>query len=726
MMERMPYDELFAHYQDLRKKLQYYDEYDLLTGIYNKDTFYQKAEELFRDTAPNEWILVCIDIEHFKVINDLYGTERGNQLLRYLAENLQQNIFAEPGILARLAADIYAGCMPADSSLETLERSVQEVFREAPLDIDIIPAIGIYQVTDPTLSVEKMCDRAILALNSIKGNYLKHCALYDERLWVDMLLEQDIINRADYALNHGEFKVVMQPKCNMKTGKVVGAEALVRWEHAERGFIPPSAFIPVFEKNGFIKRLDAFIWEEVVRWLCRWIQQGNRPIPISVNVSRMDIIGMDLFAILQQILNKYRIPPSLLELEITESAYSSRLEEIIVTVEKLMCSGYTVLMDDFGSGYSSLNMLKDININILKLDLRFLDNTNQKSRDILTSIVHMAKWLNLRVIAEGVETKSQVDFLVDIGCEYAQGYYYYKPMFLDAFERLLINETNIDYNDQQHAQSVKENLINFKELFYADMMSEQLLNNIVGGIALYHYNGETLTINRCNSEYYRMTGHTELPRELDVLTLMYEEDVPKMHAALLEAKNQGNQGVEVIIRRRLENQGLLWLQIRLFYLAEANGNSVYYAGVLDVTADMNAVEELRLSEQRFRLAMDASDSTLFELDVETGLARYAKHTQAEYGLEDCVTEAPEGFIQQGSVCPEYVEDFRALYREIYEGKERASCVLRAQMGDGSFRWNRITLIALKNKEGKTLKAIGLVQNVTREREPETVLRSLNA
>ena len=726
-MSGFTYDELFDQCQQLQRELQYYREYDLLTGVYNRSTFYQKVSALLQqDNEPRA--IVCIDVERFKVVNDLYGTQEGDGLLQYLARSLQKEVFSENCVFARLSADVFAACVSSDLPPEAIEGAVLAVFGNAPLEMEIVPAIGIYPISDRKLLVEKMCDRAILALGTIKGNYLAHHAIYDDSLWNNMMQEQEIISRADGALQNNEFEVFMQPKCNMKTGKIVGAEALVRWHHPEKGIISPATFIPVFEKNGFIKKLDAFIWESVAQWLAQWMKEGYRPIPISVNVSRVDIIGMDIYGILQDILGKHRLPSSILELEITESAYTSRMEEIIMTVENLMRSGYTVLMDDFGSGYSSLNMLKDINIDVLKLDLRFLDSTDQKSRDILESIVHMARWLNLRVIAEGVETKSQVDFLMDIGCDYGQGFYYYRPMPLSEFHQLLKNTDMIDYEDRKRFHNIAENMINLRELLHADMMSEQLLNNILGGIALYQFNGKTLEVGRCNQQYYSITHRSELMTDLsgqDVLEQILEADRAELLQTLQEAKTQGDQGAETILRYiGTGGQGAIWLRVRLFYLAESNGKSVYYAAVSDVSGEMNNIEELRFSEQRFRIAMEASSTTLFEVDIARRTARYAKHTQEEFGLDDMEIDAPEGFIQQGSVCPEYIEDFRGIYDAIYRGEDRASCVLQANMGDGSVVWNKVSLIAIQNEFGKNIKAVGLVQNVTREKLLEEQLQSL--
>lgn len=715
-MKNISYEELAKKYEALQNEIRYFQEYDSMTSLLNKNTFYKMAKTFIQENAQHKCTIFCIDVERFKVVNDIFGTEKGNELLIYLADHLQGDVFSEDSIVARISADVFVTCSIDKGNTNQIIEDIITVFNKAPLSMQVSPAIGIYQVQDPNTAVETMCDRAIFALNTIKGNYQKHFAIYDDKMWEKMLKEQEIRSQADRALENHEFQVYMQPKCNMRTGKVVGAEALVRWIHPEKGIIPPNSFIPVFERNGFIKKLDAYVWEEVIKWLHERSEKELINIPISLNVSRLDILGLDVPVLLQGMLKKYSVVPSFVQLEITESAYTSQFSEIASTVEKLMRLGHIVLMDDFGSGYSSLNMLKDINIDILKLDLRFLESTNQKSRDIIESIVHMAKWLNLKVIAEGVETKEQESFLLSIGCEFAQGFLYYKPMPLEDFNTLLTKEDIISLEEYENDTNIDENIIHFKDLFHNDMMSESLLNNILGGIALYQYDENTLQLIRCNEEYLHLTHHSPTMMKQgdhNLFEFIHSEDQILLTNALAQAKDNGDRGTSVILRKYIENT-YRWFEFRLFYLADTNNKSIYYAGISDKNEEMEFYQRLRLSEQRFRIAMEASRSTLFEVDIETRVATFAKHTQEEFGLEDTVADAPEGFIKQGSVVEGYEDTFREVYNKIYRGEDYATCVVQANMGDGNIVWNRITLIAVKDESGKTLKAVGLVENVTSE------------
>ncbi|MEG0528202.1 MAG: GGDEF domain-containing phosphodiesterase, partial [Longicatena sp.] len=467
-------------------------------------TFFLRAKELIEQNPKEVFQVIAFDIEHFKLVNDYFGTQSGDALLSYVAKRLLAMFPFECCCISRITADNFMLLLPISEGGEIAVDKIQRICKEAPIDMDIIPAIGIYEVHED-IAMNRMCDRADMAAKSIKGNYSNHVAYYNDNMRNDLVEEQELLNGVESSLDHHEFEIYFQPKCNMYTGKITGAEALVRWNHPMKGLIAPNVFINLFERNGFIKKLDQFVWRETVRWIAKRMQEGHELLPISVNISRIDIIGMDVVGFFQELVNEFGIDPSWIELEITESAYSARSEEIIFVVDRLMRHGFTVLMDDFGSGYSSLNMLKDISVDVLKLDMRFLDNQDKKSKDILESVVHMAKWLNLKVIAEGVETRQQVDFLLGIGCTYAQGFYYYKPMPLNDFESLIQKEGIADYHDIDMVNK-NEEILTFKDLLHEDSISELLLANILGAVVLYTYEDGCVQFMKANEKYHQMMG----------------------------------------------------------------------------------------------------------------------------------------------------------------------------------------------------------------------------
>lgn len=297
----------------------------------------------------------------------------------------------------------------------------------------------LYEITDRTVPVELMCDRAVGVVDTIKGIYDQYVAVYDDTIRDILLREQAITDAMETALSENQFIVYFQPKHSLNDDRMAGAEALVRWIHPEWGFMSPGEFIPLFEKNGFIRRLDEYVWESVCEKLHEWKDKGYSIVPVSVNVSRADIYHSDLVDKFCRLIEKYEIDPSYLHLEITESAYTENPEQIISTVEELRNKGFVIEMDDFGSGYSSLNMLGEMSLDILKLDMKFIRNQMAKpaERSLLKAIIEMAHTLDLKVVAEGVETAEQKDRLKSMNCDYAQGYFYAKPTPSADYEKLL-------------------------------------------------------------------------------------------------------------------------------------------------------------------------------------------------------------------------------------------------------------------------------------------------
>lgn len=419
-------------------------QYDRLTGMYSKEFFYQKAREILDANPDKDYTIVCSNIENFKLYNDTFGREAGDRLLKESAKGMQMYI-GDEGICGRYGADRFM-CM-RESGQEKSDR--EHIFGSTSSNIEkkienLSAKWGIYEITDRTVPVEKMCDRALLAAENIKGQYNIPYAVYDDNLRNKLLKEKAITDAMEKALENGEFLVYYQPKYSLNDDRMSGAEALVRWVHPEWGFMNPGEFIPLFEKNGFIPRLDKYIWEQVCIKLREWKEKGYGLLPVSVNISRADVYHLDLADTLLTITQKYGVNPELLHLEITESAYADNPNQIIATVDNLRKLGFIVEMDDFGSGYSSLNMLNQMEIDVLKLDMEFIRNemTKPSNQSILRFVVGMAHWMNLSVVAEGVESKAQVDRLREIGCDYVQGYYFAKPMPVNEFEDLFKKQKN--------------------------------------------------------------------------------------------------------------------------------------------------------------------------------------------------------------------------------------------------------------------------------------------
>lgn len=427
------------------EELRYLLDHDALTGLYNRSTFCRKTADFLRQNPEGTYNMVQFDIERFKVINELYGNFMGDRILLLIAEGLQKCLKSK-GTYGRLEADHFAVCLPAGTEeLQQVRDQMEKSLASVKIEQKINLYYGVYTIEDRGMSVDLMCDRANLALRTVKGNSNRAYAVYNDELHQVVLSEQQLTNSMEEALLQRQFEVYYQPVVDLNTGDVVSAEALVRWNHPEKGMVSPGFFIPFFEHNGFIIKLDAYIREEVCRNMMELRRRGLKNIPVSVNVSRLEFYDPNLCRSIIDLTERYRLEPQMMRLEITESAYTDNPQQLLAAMKELQNYGFQVLMDDFGSGYSSLNMLKDVPVDILKMDMKFLEDQGISGRgpEILASLVRMAKKLGMRTIADGIETKEQGDFLRSVGCEYGQGYYYARPMPADSFTSLLMARENV-------------------------------------------------------------------------------------------------------------------------------------------------------------------------------------------------------------------------------------------------------------------------------------------
>lgn len=423
-------------------KEKYLSSHDSLTGLYNRQYFYEKTEQYINFHPHKEFYMICTDIREFKMINDFFGTKVGDQVLVNFAKMLSGQL-SDASIYGRIENDIFGILMAKDKYDEEKFSAMAQKAFESCIDTGIsfptINYIGVYEITDRSIPASVMCDRARMAITSIKGSFQKRVAYYNDTLRDNILYEQELITDLDHAIASGEIKMYLQPQMSVD-GQMLGAEALVRWEHGEKGMIMPGSFIPVFEKNGLISEVDKHIWELACKQLRKWKAEGKDKLYISVNISPRDFYFLNIYQVFTDLVVKYDISPGNLKLEITETAIAMDVERQLELIERLRNYGFIVEMDDFGSGYSSLNMLKDIQVDILKIDMAFLRKSKdeERSKKILHMIINLSKQLGMPVISEGVETKEQVQYLAEFGCDMFQGYYFAKPMDVKSFEQLYL------------------------------------------------------------------------------------------------------------------------------------------------------------------------------------------------------------------------------------------------------------------------------------------------
>ena len=414
---------------------------DTLTGADNFNRMCEQFESKL-EGLDHQAALVIFDINKFKVINDLHGYERGNEVLKRVAQVLQRELMPEESF-CRLSADNFVLLLKYDERrafLKRLKLLATQLKRDCTLEdsrmmLDI--AFGIYEITED-IPFYIMLDRAHLALERAKQRTFDKCEFYQTADRMRIVTEQQIENHMESALANREFEVYLQPKCDFSTGEIRGAEALVRWNH-DGHMVRPDEFIPLFERNGFILKLDMFILEEVARVLAQWCKADKPVVPLAVNFSRLHLNDARFIPQMRRIMAQYGVPTTLVEAEITESVIFNNLERAQEVIGGLHLYGFPVAMDDFGSGYSSLNVLKELKFDSIKLDKEFLAGfeENPRAQKVIEGAINMIKTLGVKVVTEGVETREQAEFLRACGADLAQGYFFSRPVTVTTFEQLL-------------------------------------------------------------------------------------------------------------------------------------------------------------------------------------------------------------------------------------------------------------------------------------------------
>ena len=416
------------------RKMQHQMGHDELTDVCNWEHLLQKAEVLYRTDTPR--YIIYSDIAEFKLINELFGRETGNRILQKQAEQMKR--YASEGcVYGRLGEDHFIFIVEQDKFSEDIlhacRQELQKQLSDSVYNIQVY--YGIYPAEHFREPLASMCDKASLAVDAIKGDRQRFISYYNEQMLEQALSCKTVLDEFDAALKAGEFQIYLQPQIEVNTGKIYGAEALVRRIKADGSLVPPGDFIPIYEKSGLISRLDLYVWEQAAKQISDWKNQGV-DMRISVNISPRDFYYFEIHKIFADLVKRYSISPEYLNIEITETTIMSDVPNVRQEIQKLQQSGFIVEMDDFGSGYSSLNTLKDIDVDILKIDMGFIRETSngEKAKIILDAIVKMAKKLQMPVITEGVETAEQVHTLTKMGCDMFQGYYFSKPISVAAFE----------------------------------------------------------------------------------------------------------------------------------------------------------------------------------------------------------------------------------------------------------------------------------------------------
>lgn len=666
-------------------------EIDEKTGIYNKRTFCRKVREMMDVNPSRRYVMLRWDIDSFKVLNDVYGVSEGDRLLKLLGDNLAKR--CEVGMLyGHWEADHFVMCMDLeDFNRYHVTDYIIEPF-EGNFDFGVSIRMGVYVVEDTSLDVSLMCDRALMALKSIKNNFTKHIAFYDDTMRIELIEKQQVVNEMKTALESGQFVVYLQPQFNYASMTLHGAEALVRWKHPDKGIVPPLKFIPVFEENGFITHLDQYVWEEVCKLQRSWLDQGRKIVPISVNVSRTDICSLRLAEFFSRLVDKYDLPTWAIRIEITESAYMDNPAQLINSVDKLREAGFSVEMDDFGSGYSSLNTLKDVPVDMLKLDMKFIEDDGKESRggSILSSVVRMSNWLRLPVLAEGVENRNQAEYLKSIGCIYMQGYYFAKPMPVEEYEKLMHGSNH----EQIHIDAYKDDISDAMEFLNASTQATLLFNSFVGGAAIIEFDGRNVDAVRINDKFFEIVESTReeyLSQNTHLLDRFDRINTEKFKKALQRAIDTGEEASCELCSTDMKPGQEIWTRARVRLLATNVDKHLFYLTIENISQRMNLlVSNLRLTDQL----------TTIINNVPGGIADYELNDSGVYKMIYFNDKLPMlfGYTREEfdkeiasspliGVYPDDIEKVVHAVQELYDGVlSSVSIRYRHLCKDGSWKW----------------------------------------
>lgn len=560
---------------------------DALTGALQWEPFLKKTRDILggaeQDKRPQQWAMAFLNVDRFKVFNDLFGRSVGDQLLR----NLTARLMNMKGVICvgRVGGDRFVLlCRMEELDMARFNRLSPELMRRLHLKYGLHICCGIYEIDDLTLPVGEICDRAQIAQETISGRNDQNVALYDEELRRSLRWEQEVASQMYEALEQGQFQVYLQPIFSLSSNAPVSAEALVRWNHPERGLIPPGRFVPVLEKNGFITRLDQYVWERVFQYLAEFKAAGYPDLTISANMSRLDIYNADVCSLLTGLAKKYGINPAAFHIEVTESAYMDDSRQMLDLTRQLNAEGFAVLIDDFGSGYSSLNMLMNMTVSTLKLDMDFVRGvgSDERTNCVVNSIVRMAKWLEMGVVAEGAETQTHVDYLRSIGCDRVQGYYFSRPVPKSDFMGLLERYRGTTCRERPR---VFDKTADTGAVWGAVTAYDRMMRGRMDAAALFEQFGDTVEILSVNDAYYKLMESSPelLLRSGQLITAWLEEkDRPAFLAALRAAADTGERQ-EMVVRRYMDSDRIKNLMVSICYMGRKDSRKLFLTLFRDIS-----------------------------------------------------------------------------------------------------------------------------------------------
>ncbi len=713
------------------QRLQFEDE---LTGFPNKRGFIKNVHAILENDTSTSYALCYADIHNLSYVNSTYGYEIGSRLIRFFSQciaGLQKNVAAVGRVSgAHFAALISLNPESRRKQLDEDYRILNERMRDYCHTIDrhftARVYAGVYLILPEdikNMDIERMLDRASIAQDTAKRNGEQKPAYYNDKQWELRRRQISICHHLNDAMANGEIEAWLQPQCDYEKGKITGAEVLCRWNSSVFGPISPGEFIPVLESSGQVYELDLYIWDKACSFLKKWLDSGISSVPLSVNISRHDIMNPGFMSQITGLIKKYGLSPDLLRLEITESAYMDEPEKLIGIAEQLRDSGFTIEMDDFGSGFSSLNMLKEVPVDVLKMDLRFLAHNGQskKGGNIISSVIRMAQALNMEVIAEGVETEEQAEALRSMGCSVMQGFLFSKALPLTDFESMLSSRGA----EKPNEKDTSDNISYIYEIMDTNTKSSYIFHHFSNSTAVLEYDGTHLEVMAVNDEYLKTIGdkNADTRRYMqNALALVAPEDRQKALSAVREAIENGRASCEVYYPSTAQ-----WASITYRHVFTGQAADYLFSEAVNIS------ESHRLSDEIKRISTEMND----KIDMlPVGTFRYNADGAQEF---DFISVETAMLLNYPSVealrekfnnnFPEFVyhEDRERVLQEIddqiAENGHKDYCEYRVETGDGKLKWvfDHGHFVTDENGNHWYYVAIADMDHIKRERDEQNLI-----
>ena len=616
-------------------------ERDELTGLYNREYFYRYVEQfdLYHRDAPMDALVV--DVNHFHMINERFGTSYGDLVLRQIAEALLTAVQPAEGLVCRREADTFLIYCPHGVDYDGILANASIRLTNGDRQGNRIwLRMGVYANVDKMLDVERRFDRAKRAADTVQGSFARRIGIYDDTMHERELYSEQLIENFDSAINEHQFSVFFQPKFDVQSEPPIlaSAEALVRWFHPTMGMINPGVFIPLFEENGLVQRLDLYVWRAAAAQIREWKERFGISIAVSVNVSRIDMYDPYLVETLQEVVRDNDIDPSELVLEITESAYTQDSQQIIETVNRLRDLGFRVEMDDFGTGYSSLNMISSLPIDALKLDMQFVRSAFSGTQDtrMLEVIIDIADYLSVPVIAEGVETEAQMLTLREMGCDVVQGFFFSRPVPPEEFERFILERKAVearvregDGNDARRGTH-KQTAVTYGRIVQAlaaDYFGIYYVDIQTGAYAEYgaHHKYRSLGIDTTGTDFFADTKR-------NIERVVHPDDIEMLQAILTKDNIEDSlnrTGVFTVTYRIMFEDGPSYVHLKATRMVGGNDKHI----VIGVS---NVDEQIRREQERARAIRLANQDAL------TGVKSKLAYSQDERKLDRAIAAGEQG------------------------------------------------------------------------------------